>query len=95
MGWRDQPRALFFKESPALLPKDRTLAKANRIATEWDKRTRELRKKLLQKQQACDRGEETGSDDDDDDDEFDEPAAGVDWGVLEGEDSLTGAHLST
>ena len=54
---------------------------------EWDKRTRELRKKkLLRKQQARDRGEETGSDDDDDD----EVVADVDWDVLEGEDSLTG-----
>ena len=80
------------------MPKDRTLAKANRIAAEWDKRTRELwKKKLLRKQQARDRGEETGSDndDDDDDDKFDEAAAGIDWGVLEGEDLLTGTHPST
>ena len=55
---------------------------------------RELRKKkLFRKQQARDQGEEIGSDDDDD--EFNEGATGVDWGVLEGEDSLTGAHLST
>ena len=61
-------------------------------------KTRELRKKEpLRKQQARDRGEEIGSDDDDDDDgeEFDEVAAGVDWDVLEGEDSLTGTQLST
>ena len=49
---------------------------------------------MIQKQQARDCGEETGSDDDDDDD-FDEGAAGVDWGVLEGEDSLIGAHPTT
>ena len=50
---------------------------------EWDKRTRELKKKeMLQKQQAWDRGEETGSDDDDDD-EFDEVVTDVDWDVLE------------
>jgi len=64
---------------------------------EWDKRTRELKKKkMLQKQQARDRGEETGCDDnDDDDDKFDEVVADVDWDVLEGEDSLTGTQLST
>ena len=89
MGWRDLPRPLFFKESPALLSKDRTLAKANRIAAEWDKKTRELRKKkLLQKQQARDRGEETCSDDDD------EVAADMDWDVLEDEDTLTDTHRS-
>ena len=58
---------------------------------------RELKKKkMLWKQQARDRGEETGSDDDDDnDEEFDEVVADVDWDVLEGEDSLTGTQLST
>ena len=49
---------------------------------------------MLQKQQAWDRGEETGSDDDDND-EFDEVVADVDWDVLEGEDLLTGTQLST
>ena len=48
---------------------------------------------MIRKQQARDRGEETGSDDDDD--EFDEVAADMDWDVLEGEDSLTGTQLST
>jgi len=71
----------------------------NRIAVEWDKRTRDLKKKeTIRKQQARGRGEGTGSDDDnddDDDDEFDEAATDVDWGVLEGEDSLAGAHPST
>ena len=91
LGWWDQPRALFFKDSLAPLQKDQTLAKANRIAAEWDKRMRELRKKkLLRKRQARDRGEETGSDDDDDDDN--EVAAGVDWDVLADEDMLTDAH---
>ena len=64
---------------------------------EWDKRTRELKKKKMMKQQAWDRGEETGNDDDDDDDhddEFDEVVADVDWDVLEGKDSLTGTQLS-
>ena len=55
LGWWDQPRPLFFKESPAPLSKDRTLVKANRITAEWDKKMRELRKKkLLWKQQAHD-----------------------------------------
>ena len=87
-GWRDQRRVLFFKDSLASLLKDRTLAKANHIMAEWDKRTRELRKKkLLWKQQAHDRGEETGCDDNDND----EVAADVDWDVLEDEDTLTDA----
>ena len=61
---------------------------------EWDRRTRELKKKkMLWKQQARDRGEETDSDDDDDE-EFDEVVANMDWDVLEGEDSLIGTHLS-
>ena len=47
LGWQDQPRVLFFKESLALLPKDQTLAKANHIAAKWDRRMRELRKKKL------------------------------------------------
>ena len=50
---------------------------ANRTMAEWDKRTRELKKKkMLRKLQAWDRGEETGSDDDNDDD--DEVVADVD-----------------
>ena len=50
---------------------------------------------MLQKQQAWDRGEETGSHDDDDDeeDELDEVVADVDWDVLEGVDTLTGTCL--
>ena len=51
---------------------------------------RELRKKLLRKWQARDRGEETGSDDDNDD----EVAADMEWDVLEDEDTLTDAHWS-
>ena len=50
---------------------------------------------MLHKQQARDRGEETGSDDDNDDDKFDEVVADVDWDVLEGKDLLTGTQLST
>ena len=81
-----------------MLPKDRILATANRTTAEWDRKTRELKKKkMLRKQQAWERGEETCSDDDDDDDdeEFDEVVADVEWDVLEGEDSLTDTHLPT
>ena len=66
----------------------------NRTIAEWDRRTRELKKKkMLRKQQTWDRGEET--DNDDDDEEFDEVVADVDWDVPEGEDSLIGTQLST
>ena len=67
----------------------------NRAMAGWDKRMRELmKKKAIQRQQAQDRGEETGSEDDvdDDDNDDDEVAADVDWDVLEDEDTLTGAH---
>ena len=78
------------------MPKDWILAAANHTAAEWDKRTRELKKKkMLRKQQAWDQGEETGSDDDDEEEEFDEVVAEMDWDVLEGEDSLTDTQLST
>ena len=64
------------------MPKDRVLAAANRTMVEWDKRTRELKKKeMIRKQQARYQGEEVSSDDDDD-----EAAANVDWGGLEDED---------
>ena len=80
----------------ALLSKVQILAIANRTKAEWDRKTRELkRKKMLRKQQAQERGEETGSDDDDNKEEFDEVVAHVDWDILEGEDSLTGTHSST
>ena len=66
------------------MPKDQILVAVNRTVAEWDKRTWELKKKeMIRKQQARDRGEETGSDNDDDD-EFDEVAANVDWDVLVG-----------
>ena len=70
------------------------MSTANHTATEWDRRMKELkRKKMLQKQEARERGEETGSDDDDHE-EFDEVVADVEWDVLEGEDTLTGTHSS-
>ena len=48
-----------------------------------------MKKKVIWKQQARDRGEETSSeDDDDDDDELDEEAVGMDWGDLVNDDSL-------
>ena len=82
-------RGLHFKDSPALLLKDPTRAATNRATAGWDKKMRELaKKKEMRKQQARDRGEETGSEEDDDDDESDEVVADVDWGDLEDEDSL-------
>ena len=73
------------------------MAAVNHTVAEWDKRTRELKKKkMLRKQQAWDQGEETGSDDDDEEEEeLDEVVTDVDWDVLEGKDSLTGPHLAT
>jgi len=97
LGWQDQPRRLFFKDCPVPLPKDRVVAAANRVAAEWEKRTREQKKAEERwKQEARDRGEEVSSDDgdDDDDDDIDEVATGVDWGVLEDEGMLTNAPSS-
>ena len=86
----DQPRRLIFKDSPALMPRDRVLAASNRITAEWDKKTRELKKQERRwKQEAWDRGEDVSSDDDDDGDDV---AGNVDWGVLEDEGTLTSAH---
>ena len=87
---------LFFKDSLASLPKDPTRTAANRAVAGWDKKTKELmKKKAMRKQQARDRGEETGSeDDDDDDDDDDEVAANMNWDVLEDEDMLTSARPS-
>ena len=87
-------------DNPAPLPKDRLMATANHTAAEWDRKTKELkRKKMLQKQLGWERGEETDCDDDDDDDddeeEYDEVVADVEWDVLEGEDTLTGTPSST
>ena len=97
MGWWDQPKRLIFGDSLAPLPKDQILATTNRTTVEWDRKTRELkRKKMLRKQQAWERGEETDSDDDDDDDdeEYDEVVTDIEWGNLGGEDALIGAHSS-
>ena len=59
-------------------------------------KTKELkRKKMLQKQQARERGEETDSHDDDDEEEFYEVVTDVEWDVLEGEDTLIGTPSST
>ena len=95
----DQPRRLIFKDSPAPMPKDRVLAASNHTATEWDKRTKELKKQEMRwKQEARDQGEDVSSDNDDDDDDDDdddgEVAGDVDWGVLEDEGTLTSAHPS-
>ena len=60
---------------------------------EWEKKTKEFkRKKKQQKQQAQERGEETDSDDDNDDEEYDEVVADIEWGYLGSEDALTGTH---
>ena len=68
---------------------------ANRLAAERDKKAREQMKRAKrQKQEAWDRGEDVSSDDDDDDDDDDEVAIGVDWDVLEDEDTLTSGHPS-
>ena len=49
-------------DSPAPLSKDRLVAMANRTTAEWDRKTKELkRKKMLQKQQGWEREEETNS----------------------------------
>ena len=69
----------------------------NHIAAEWEKKAREQKKEEKQrKQEARDRGEDVSSDgdDDDDDNDDDEVAAGVDWGVLEDEGTLTSAPSS-
>ena len=69
---------------------------ANRTVAEWDRKTKELkRKKMLQKQQARERGDEIDNDVDDDEEEFDEVVADVEWDVLEGEDTLIGTPSST
>jgi len=71
---------------------------ANLTAAEWDRKTKELkRKKMLQKQQARERGEEIDSDNNDDseEEEYDEVVVDVEWDVLEGEDSLTGTNSSS
>lgn len=72
------------------------MAVVNRTAVEWERKTKEFkRKKMLQKQQVWERGEETNSDDDnDDDEEYDEVVANIEWGDLGGEDTLIGAHSS-
>ena len=86
---------LVFKDSPVSLSKDKVVAAANRLAAERDKKAREEMKKAKRlKQEAWDRGEDMSSDDDDDDDDDDEVAVGVDWDVLEDEDTLTSGRLS-
>ena len=76
---------------PAPLLKDKFMVVANHAMAEWQRKTKEFKRK--KKQQARERGEETDSEDNDDDD--DEVVADVEWDVLEGEDSLIGTHSST
>ena len=81
-------------DSSALLPKDPLVVATNCTTAEWERKTKEFkRKKMLQKQQARERGEETDSDDDDDDDE-EEVVIDTKWGDLGSEDVLTGTHSS-
>ena len=47
----DQPRRLIFKDSLAPVPRDQVLATSNRIAAEWDKKTRELKKQERRRKQ--------------------------------------------
>jgi len=87
----DQPRGLVFKNSPVPLLKDKAMAAANRLAAERDRKAREEMKKAKRlKQEARDRGEDVSSEDEDDD----EVAVGVDWDVLEDEDTLMSGHPS-
>ena len=96
-SWRwNQPRGLVFKDSLVPLPKDKAVAAANRLAAKQDKKAREqMKKEKRLKQEARDRGEDVSSEDEDnDDDDDDEVAVGVDWDVLEDEDTLTSGHPS-
>ena len=75
------------------------MAAANRLAAERNKKAKEEMKKAKRlKQEARDRGEDVSSEDDDndddDDDDDDEVAVGVDWDILEDEDTLTSSHPS-
>ncbi|XP_066354601.1 uncharacterized protein [Miscanthus floridulus] len=72
------------------------MAAANRLAAEQDKKAREQMKKAKRlRQEARDRGEDVSSEDEDnDDDDDDEVAVGMDWDVLEDEDTLTSGHPS-
>ena len=72
------------------------MAAVNCLAAERDKKPREqMKKERRLKQEARDQGEDVSSDDDDDDDYDDnEVAIGVDWDVLEDEDTLTSGHPS-
>ena len=83
-------------DSPAPLPKDPLMATTNHTTAEWERKTKEFkRKKMLQKQQAREQGEETDSDDDDNDnEEYDEVVADIEWGNLGSEDVLTGTRSS-
>ena len=72
------------------------MAAVNRLTAERDRKAREEMKKAKRlKQEARDRGEDVSSEDeDDDDDDDDEVAVGVDWDVLEDEDTLMSGHPS-
>ena len=83
-------------DSLASLPKDPLMVMVNRTAAEWERKTKEFkRKKMLNKQQAWERGEETDSDDnDEEEEEYDEVVADIEWDDLGREDTLIGTHSS-
>ena len=71
------------------------MAVANRTAAEWQKKTKEFkRKKKLQKLRAWERGEETDGDDEEEEEEDDEVVVDIEWDDPASEDTLIGIHSS-
>ena len=69
-------------DSPTPLPKDPLVVAVNRTMAEWEKKTKEVkRKKKQEKLRAWERGEETDSDDnyDDDNEDDDEVVTDIEW----------------
>ena len=48
LGQRDQPKRLIFMDHSALLPKDPLVAAANLTTAEWEKKTKEVKRKNKQ-----------------------------------------------
>ena len=71
------------------------MAMVKRTMAEWQKKTKEVKRKSKQeKMKAQERGEEIDSDDDDDEEEDDEVVVDTEWGDLGSEDALIGTHSS-